>query len=71
MPDTEIVSGIQATLDRAVATNEARDAAAGEELLEELIPSISIDESVLEAVEERFDIVANNQPARARQGIFQ
>ena len=60
LPDTSILSGIQETLDAAVLTPSVVDPSVSDEddadLLDELIPSLSLDESLLAPVEVRTSI---------------
>jgi MSHA biogenesis protein MshL len=59
VPDTTVLTEIQETLDIAVGINEERAEILNEDdadLLEELIPSLSLDESLLAPVEQRIDI---------------
>ncbi len=65
-PDTAILENIQVTLDDAVAEIQAPVEELTEDesdLLGELIPGLSIDESVLTPVEERVSISSPNLPA--------
>lgn len=67
VPDTAILSEIQNTIDTAMTANEAQSATMSEDdsdLLDELIPSLSLDEDLLAPVEERIDIsTPTNLPA--------
>jgi len=67
VPDTAIISEIQDTIDTAMTANEVQSAALSEDdsdLLDELIPSLSLDEELLAPVEERIDIsTPSNLPA--------
>lgn len=59
VPDTTVLNEIQETLDIAVGINEEQGETLDEndtDLLEELIPSLSLDESLLAPVEQRIDI---------------
>lgn len=59
VPDTAILEEIQATIDTAMVQNEAQPQILSEDdsdLLDELIPSLSLDEELLTPVEERIDI---------------
>lgn len=65
-PDTAIIEEIQVSLDEAVAEIQAPDEELSEDesdLLGELIPGLSLDESVLAPIEERIDISSPNLPA--------
>jgi MSHA biogenesis protein MshL len=64
--DTSVLENIQDVLTEAVATNadEAFDPVAGNDLLSELLPSLSIDENSLVNVPDRFDIVVERQSVR-------
>jgi MSHA biogenesis protein MshL len=67
VPDTTIIEEIQNTIDTAMIENEVRSEALSEDdsdLLDELIPSLSLDENLLAPVEERIDIsTPSNLPA--------
>lgn len=59
VPDTTILGDIQETLDAAIVLNEQQGESLTDEdsdLLEELIPSLSLDEELLAPVEQRIDI---------------
>lgn len=65
-PDTTIIEEIQVSLDQAVADIQAPEPELTEDetdLLGELIPGLSLDESVLTPVEERVSISSPNLPA--------
>ena len=65
-PDTTILEDIQVSLDEAVAIVQAPDEELTEDetdLLGELIPGLSLDDSVLTPVEERVSISSPNLPA--------
>lgn len=66
VPDTTILDEIQETLTRAEATTGSvpeEPAANDSDLLDELIPSLSLDENLLTPVEERVSISSPNLPA--------
>lgn len=66
VPDTAVLEAIQGTLDEAVSSSEEAEAELSEddsELLNELIPSLSLDEELLAPVEERISISSPNLPA--------
>ena len=66
MPDTTILAEIQETLTQAEADTGLVDAASAvndTDLLDELIPSLSLDERLLTPVEERVSINSPNLPA--------
>jgi MSHA biogenesis protein MshL len=66
IPNTEVLADIQGTLDQAVVELEAPTEALTEDevdLLDELIPSLSIDEALLTPMEERVSITSPNLPA--------
>jgi len=66
VPNTEVLADIQVTLDQAVVKLEAPTEALTEDevdLLDELIPSLSIDEALLTPMEERVSITSPNLPA--------
>lgn len=66
VPDTEILTEIQATLTQAEAETGVADSELTEDdvdLLDELIPSLSLDEELLTPVEERVSISSPNLPA--------
>jgi MSHA biogenesis protein MshL len=66
IPNTEVLEDIQGTLDQAVAILEAPAEELTEDevdLLDELIPSLSIDEALLTPMEERVSITSPNLPA--------
>ena len=63
-PDTEIIEKIQRVFDEAVALEPAGPVAGtSDEILNELLPSLSLDEALLTPVEERVTIIAPNMPA--------
>lgn len=65
-PDTSILEDIQISLDEAVLEIEAPEEELSEDesdLLGELIPGLSLDESVLAPVEERVSVSSPNLPA--------
>lgn len=65
-PDTTILEEIQVSLDEAVLNIQAPDEELSEDesdLLGELIPGLSLDESVLTPVEERVSVSSPNLPA--------
>ncbi len=65
-PDTTILEEIQVSLDEAVADIQAPDEEISEEdsdLLDELIPGLSLDEDVLTPIEDRVSISSPNLPA--------
>lgn len=65
-PDTSILEEIQISLDEAVLEIEAPEEELSEDesdLLGELIPGLSLDESVLAPVEERVSVSSPNLPA--------
>lgn len=65
-PDLDILEDIQVSLDEAVAVIEAPEEELTEdesELLDELIPGLSLSESVLTPIEERVSISSPNLPA--------
>lgn len=65
-PDTTILEEIQVSLDEAVLDIQAPDEELSEDesdLLGELIPGLSLDESVLTPVEERVSVSSPNLPA--------
>lgn len=65
-PNTEILTDIQDTLDQAfLALEEPSEELSEDEadLLDELIPSLSIDEELLTPIEERVSITSPNLPA--------
>lgn len=66
VPDTSILIEIQKTLDQAAAISSPEPELLGEDasdLLNELIPSLSLDEVLLTPIEDLHDITANNLPA--------
>lgn len=66
VPDTQILSDIQVTLDDAVVMLEEPPvelSADESDLLDELIPSLSLDKKLLAPVEERVSITSPNLPA--------
>ena len=66
IPNTDVLEDIQGTLDQAVAVLEAPAEELTEDevdLLDELIPSLSIDEALLTPMEERVSITSPNLPA--------
>ena len=70
VPDTTILEDIQGTIDMAIDINEESSASLSAEdatLLDELIPSLSLDEDLLAPVEERIDI---STPADLPAGEF-
>lgn len=70
VPDTAILTEIQATIDTAMAENEMQSqslSADDSALLDELIPGLSLDENLLAPVEERIDI---STPADLPAGEF-
>lgn len=64
--DTAVLETIQESLDQAASDNLAaeRDPLAHDGLLDELMPSLSIDDEFLAAIPDRFDIVVASQPVR-------
>ncbi len=65
-PDTAILEEIQVSLDDAIVEIQAPEEELSEDesdLLGELIPGLSLDESVLTPIEERIDISSPNLPA--------
>lgn len=70
VPDTTILEEIQETIDTAMVMNEVESGGLSSEdtdLLDELIPSLSLDEDLLAPVEERIDI---STPANLPAGEF-
>ena len=66
VPDTQILSDIQVTLDDAVVMLQEPPvelSADESDLLDELIPSLSLDKKLLAPVEERVSITSPNLPA--------
>jgi MSHA biogenesis protein MshL len=66
VPDTAVLEAIQGTLDEAVSSSEEAEAELSEDdsdILNELIPSLSLDEELLAPVEERVSISSPNLPA--------
>ncbi|MCI5106782.1 MAG: secretin N-terminal domain-containing protein, partial [Pseudomonadales bacterium] len=66
VPDTAVLETIQHTLDEAVSSSEEAEAELSEDdsdILNELIPSLSLDEELLAPVEERVSISSPNLPA--------
>lgn len=63
-PDTEVIEKIQSVFEEAAA-QESSELATGtsDEILNELLPSLSLDEALLTPVEERVTIIAPNMPA--------
>jgi MSHA biogenesis protein MshL len=63
-PDTEVIEKIQSVFEEAAA-QESSEIATGtsDEILNELLPSLSLDEALLTPVEERVTIIAPNMPA--------
>ena len=63
-PDTEVIEKIQSVFEEA-AVQESSEIATGtsDEILNELLPSLSLDEALLTPVEERVTIIAPNMPA--------
>lgn len=64
--DTEVLGTIQETLDQAAVSNQPSTfkPVSGDDILDELLPSLSIDDDALITIPERFDIVVSSQPAR-------
>lgn len=64
-PDTEIIGEIQKVFDDAIEGQqpEVRTHEGETDLLAELMPSLSLDETLLTPIEERITIVAPNMPA--------
>lgn len=66
VPDTAILTDIQATIEEAVATTQVEPETLSQDdsdLLDELIPSLSLDESLLAPLEERVSVTSPNLPA--------
>lgn len=66
VPDTTVLADIQATLDEATrptADVVGPGAEGDEDLLNELIPSLSLDQNLLTPVEERVTVTSPNLPA--------
>lgn len=66
IPDTKILADIQATIEEAVIESEPVAEFYTEDdsnLLDELMPSLSLDESLLAPVEERISVTSPNLPA--------
>lgn len=65
-PDTAVLAGIQESIDVAVEISEQTEAEQQEEtedLLDELIPSLSLDENLLTPIEDRVSISSPNLTA--------
>ena len=63
-PDTEIIDNIQSVFEEAIAQESiALASGTSDEILNELLPSLSLDEALLTPVEERVTIIAPNMPA--------
>lgn len=64
--ETETLGNIQESLTQAAATNIEPEFSPipSDSFLDELLPSLSIDDETLTAIPERFDIVVASQPAR-------
>lgn len=65
VPNTELLEGMQTMLEEAEASyGNVGDASAVEQGLDELVPGLSISDEMLVPVEDRFNIAANEEPAR-------
>lgn len=63
-PDTEVIENIQGVITDALEQNErVSQEPVTQDLIEELVPSLSLDESLLTPVEERVTIIAPNMAA--------
>ena len=64
--DTSVLENIQGVLTESIATNDGQafDPVSGDDLLGELLPSLSIDDDALVTVPDRFDIVVQRQSVR-------
>lgn len=64
-PEDSVISGIQDTLDEAAETLVVVPEAPSQDIINEILPALTINDELLTPVEERFNIVANREAAQS------